>query len=70
LLSFLKQNKQHKNKLIRGNKMSNTKVKEAENEVLDYLLDNWESTDTEVKINYLRLLVKKYYQERAKYEHY
>jgi len=50
--------------------MSNTKVKEAENEVLDYLLDNWGSTDTEVKINYLRLLVKKYYQERAKYEHY
>ena len=66
LLSFLKQNKQHKNKLIRGNKMSNTKVKEAENEVLDYLLNNWESTDTEVKINYLRLLVKKYYEERAK----
>ena len=51
-------------------KMSNTKVKEAENEVLDYLLDNWGSTDTEVKINYLRLLVKKYYQEREKYEHY
>jgi hypothetical protein len=25
-----------------GNKMDNTKVKEAENEVLDYLLDNWE----------------------------
>ena len=49
--------------------MSNTKVKEAENEVLDYLLDNWESSDTEVKINYLRLLVKKYYQEREKYEH-
>lgn len=46
--------------------MSNTKVKEAENEVLDYLLDNWGSTDTKVKINYLRLLVKKYYQERAK----
>ena len=66
LLSFLKQNKQHKNKLIRGNKMNNTKVKETENEVLDYLLDNWESSDTEVKINYLRLLVKKYYQERDK----
>jgi hypothetical protein len=49
-----------------GNKMDNTKVKEAENEVLDYLLDNWGSTDTEVKINYLRLLVKKYYQEREK----
>lgn len=47
-----------------GNKMSNTKVKEAENEVLDYLLDNWESSDTEVKINYLRLLVKKYYEAR------
>lgn len=46
--------------------MSNTKVKEAENEVLDYLLDNWGSTDTKVKINYLRLLVKKYYQEKAK----
>lgn len=66
LLSFLKQNKQHKNKLIRGNKMNNTKVKETENEVLDYLLDNWGSNETKVKINYLRLLVKKYYQERDK----
>lgn len=46
--------------------MNNTKVKEAENKVLDYLLDNWESTDTEVKINYLRLLVKKYYEEQDK----
>lgn len=46
--------------------MYDTKVKEAENEVLDYLLDNWGSTDTKVKINYLRLLVKKYYEERAK----
>lgn len=48
--------------------MNNTKEKETENEVLDYLLDNWGSTDTEVKINYLRLLVKNYYKERAKYE--
>jgi len=46
--------------------MSNTKVKEADNEVLDYILDNWGSTDTEVKINYLGLLVKKYYEKRAK----
>ena len=46
--------------------MNNTKVKEAENEVLDYLLDNWGSNETEVKINYLRLLVKKYNEERAK----
>lgn len=44
--------------------MSNTKVKEAENKVLDYLLDNWDSNETEVKINYLRLLVKKYYEAR------
>jgi len=49
--------------------MSNTKVKELENEVLDYLLDNWGSTDTKVKINYLRLLVENYYKERKKYEH-
>lgn len=48
--------------------MSNTKVKEAENEVLDYLLDNWNSNETEVKINYLRLLVENYYEERKKYE--
>jgi hypothetical protein len=46
--------------------MSNTKLKEAENKVLDYLLDNWGSTDTEVKINYLRLLVENYYKERDK----
>ncbi len=44
--------------------MNNTKEKEAENEVLDYLLDNWGSSETEVKINYLRLMVKKYYEER------
>lgn len=46
--------------------MNNTKVKEAENEVLDYLLDNWGSNETEVKLNYLRLLVENYYKERAK----
>jgi len=46
--------------------MNDTKVKEAENEVLDYLLDNWESSDTEVKINYLRLLIKNYYREQDK----
>lgn len=46
--------------------MNNTKVKEAENEIVDFIMDNWESTDPKVKINYLRLLVKKYYQERAK----
>ena len=50
--------------------MNNTKVKEAENEIVDYVMDNWGSNETEVKINYLRLLVKKYYKERAKYEHY
>lgn len=49
--------------------MNNTKEKELEiqrreNEVLDYLLDNWGSNETEVKINYLRLLVKKYYEAR------
>lgn len=47
--------------------MNNTKEKELEkreNEVLDYLLDNWNSNETEVKINYLRLLVKKYYEAR------
>lgn len=44
--------------------MNNTKVKEAENEVLNYLLDNWGSTDTEVKKNYLRLILKKYNEER------
>ena len=49
--------------------MSNIKVKEVENEAVKYLLDNWESTDTEVKINYLRLLVENYYREREKYEH-
>ena len=42
------------------------KIKKGESEIVDYLMDNWNSTDTEVKINYLRLLVKKYYQERAK----
>ena len=49
--------------------MSNTKVKEVENEAVKYLLDNWESNDTEVKKKYLRLLVENYYREQAKYEH-
>ena len=46
--------------------MNNTKVKKLENEIVDYVMDNWGSNETEVKINYLRLLVKKYYEERAK----
>lgn len=46
--------------------MNNTKTKELENEVIDYLMDHWNSTDTEVKINYLRLLVTKYYEGKAK----
>ncbi|MEY3415616.1 MAG: hypothetical protein RLZZ418_861 [Pseudomonadota bacterium] len=33
---------------------------------LKYLLDNWGNSETEVKINYLRLLVENYYKERAK----
>jgi hypothetical protein len=44
--------------------MNNTKVKEAENEIVDFIMDNWNSNETETKINYLRLLVKKYYEER------
>lgn len=43
-------------------------TKKGENEIVDYLMDNWNSTDTKVKINYLRLLVKKYYEEKAKEE--
>ena len=43
-------------------------VKKGESEIVDFLMDNWNSTDTEVKINYLRLLVKKYYEEKAKEE--
>lgn len=41
-------------------------IKKGESEIVDYLLDNWESSDTEVKINYLRLLVENYYREREK----
>lgn len=44
--------------------MNNTKVKELENEIVDYVMDNWGSNETEVKINYLRLLVTKYYEAR------
>jgi len=43
-------------------------VKKGESEIVDYLMDNWNSNETEVKINYLRLLVKKYYEEKAKEE--
>jgi hypothetical protein len=44
--------------------MDNTKTKELENEIVDYIMDNWGSNETEVKINYLRLLVTKYYGTR------
>jgi hypothetical protein len=51
-------------KRLGSNKMNNTKVKELENEIVDYIMDNWNSNETEVKINYLRLLVTKYYGTR------
>ena len=53
-------------KRLGSNKMNNTKVKELENEIVDYIMDNWGSNETEVKINYLRLLVTKYYEGKAK----
>ena len=39
-------------------------IKKGESEIVDYIMDNWNSNETEVKLNYLRLLVKKYYEER------
>jgi hypothetical protein len=39
--------------------MNNTKeleIQRGENEIVDYIMDNWNSNETEVKINYLRLL--------------
>jgi hypothetical protein len=42
------------------------KTQELENEIVDYIMDNWGSNETEVKINYLRLLVTKYYGEKTK----
>jgi hypothetical protein len=44
--------------------MNNTKVKESENEIVDFIMDNWNSNETETKINYLRLILKKYNEER------
>jgi hypothetical protein len=40
------------------------KIQELENEIVDYIMDNWGSNETEVKINYLRLLVTKYCEAR------
>lgn len=40
------------------------KTKELENEIVDYIMDNWGSNETEVKLNYLRLLVTKYYKNK------
>jgi hypothetical protein len=48
--------------------MDNTKTQELENDIVDYVMDNWGSNETEVKINYLRLLVTKYYEEKLKEE--
>lgn len=31
--------------------MNNAKEKELENEIVDYIMDNWNSNETEVKIN-------------------
>jgi hypothetical protein len=42
------------------------KTQELENEIVDYIMDNWGSNETEVKLNYLRLLVTKYYEGKAK----
>jgi hypothetical protein len=53
-------------KRLGSNKMNNTKVKELENEIVDYIMDNWGSNETEVKLNYLRLLVTKYCEGKAK----
>jgi hypothetical protein len=39
-------------------------IKKGENEIVDYLMENYNSTDTEVKLNYLRLILKKYNEER------
>jgi hypothetical protein len=44
--------------------MNNTKTKELENEIVDYIMDNWNSNETETKLNYLRLILKKYNEER------
>lgn len=47
--------------------MNNTKeleIQRGENEIVDYIMDNWGSNETEVKLNYLRLLVKKYYEAK------
>jgi hypothetical protein len=49
-------------KRLRGGEMD--KTQELENEIVDYIMDNWGSNETEVKINYLRLLVTKYYKAR------
>jgi len=46
--------------------MNNTKEKELENEIVDYIMDNWGDNQTETKLNYLRLLVTKYYEGKAK----
>ena len=47
--------------------MNNTKeleIQRGENEIVDYIMDNWGSNETKVKLNYLRVLVTKYYEEK------
>lgn len=39
-------------------------IKKGESEIVDYIMDNWNSTDTEVKLNYLRLILKKYNEKK------
>lgn len=40
--------------------------KESENKLVAFLMSNRGSNETEVKLNYLRLLLKKYSEERVK----
>ena len=48
------------------NKIETIEEKESENKLVAFLISNWGSNETEVKLNYVKLLLEKYTEEREK----
>ena len=44
--------------------MNNTKTKESETKLVNFLMSNWKDHRTDPKLNYFRLLLEKYSEEK------
>lgn len=45
--------------------MNNTKAKELEIKIVDFVCDDWKDNQIKTKMNELKSLVKKYYEEKS-----